>query len=300
VTIIEATPGFEGIRRAVSDTLGRRGLTVVSSTSGSLLRIQEAFAGDDRFRDLQAGGLVDLITVADLVAKLCAAAMVPTMPTLDLDRQAALIGRVAQGLPDDSAFGGSKHLPGFYEAAAKTLQEMRHERVAPGSFEVPEGKLQEVALLQEGLKSELEKRSYCTLSDRIEDLLAAKPARAEGMRSVLWLPEDDWPRLRLELLEWMLRAGIDLQMLCESHPGNPGFFKKILQERFEGAEIHTIGITPTPGARLFSEISDLGYAGRLQILEASDEFVEVEWVLREARLRIRNEGMEPSSIGVLA
>ncbi|MEO7453352.1 MAG: hypothetical protein ABIV13_01160 [Fimbriimonadales bacterium] len=300
VTIIEATPGFEGIRRAVSDSLGRRGLTVVSSSTGVLLRIQEAFAGDDYFKQLQEGGLVDLVTVAELVAKLCASAMVPTMPTLDLERQAALIGRVAQDLPDDSAFGGSKHLPGFYEAAAKTLQEMRHERISPASFEMPEGKLQEVALLQEGLKAELERRSYCTLSDRIEDLMAATPTRAQGLRSVLWLPEDEWPKLRLELLDWMIRAGIDLQMLCESHPGNAGFFRSPLYEALPAAEVQRIGTTPTPGARLFSKDTGLGFSGRLRILEASDEFIEVEWALREARLRMRNDGLEASSIVIFA
>ena len=302
VSLVEVTPGFETVRSAVSQSLGKRGLTIVSSNSGLLLRIQEAFVGDERFADLRASGMLDLVTVSQLVTKLCTAAAVASMPTLDLDRQASLIGLIARRLPDDSAFAGSKHLPGFYEAAAKTLQELRHERVQIDSIAMPGGKLRDVAVLQEGLREELERRQYCTLSDRIESLVGARAARPMEVSHVLWLPEREWPELWLELIEWMVRAGIDVSLAGERHPAAAGFFAatETLRGRFSGAETSCIDGALAPGAQLFSDERDFGVAGGLTILEASDDFIEVEWVLRECRKRIREDGIDAKDIVVFA
>lgn len=302
VSLIEVTPGFESIRRTVAQSLGKRGLTIVGSSSGLLLRIQEAFVGDAEFADLRASGMLDMITVSQLVSKLCTAALVPTMQTLDLDRQAALIGLISQRLPEDSAFAGSKHLPGFYKAAASSLQEMRHERVRIDSIAMPEGKLRDVAFLQEGLRDELERRSYGTLSDRIEDLVAAKTPKLQDVRNVLWLPEREWPELWLELLDWLQRAGVAVDLLVEAHPSKPSLFKakRVLQGRFPDAPVRRVDTDLTPGARLYAENDGQAFSGELRIVEASDEFIEVEWTLRECRRRIRNEGLDAKDIVIFA
>jgi hypothetical protein len=302
VNLVEVTPGFESIRSAVSQSPGKRGLTIVSSNAGLLLRVQEAFVGDERFAELRAGGVLDLVTVSQLVTKLCTAAGVSSPPTLDLDRQAALVGLVAQRLPADSPFAGSKHLPGFYEAAAKTLQELRHARVAISSREMPSAKLRDVALLQQGLSDELERRSHCTLSDRIEALVGAATARTFEVSNVLWLPERDWTSLRLALLEWMLRSGIQMELVCEVHRGNPEFFSATnsLREAFPGAEVRCIETLPTPGSALFSQAKDEGATGELTILEASDDFIETEWALHECRRRIREDGFDARDIVLFA
>ena len=301
VTLIEVSPGFESIRTAVSQTLGKHSLTIVGSSSALLLRIQEAFVGDPVFADLRASGMVDLVTLSQVVSKFCTAAAIPTMPTMDLDRQAALIGLTARRLSDDSAFAGSKHLPGFYEAAAKTLQEMRRERVRIDSIGTPAGKLRDVALLQEGLRDELQRRSYCTLSEKIESLLGAPPTLPNEAKHVLWLPEREWPELYLQLLEWIVRAGVDLRLAAEVHPGNADFFAatEVLRKRFPDCDVVNIDADLKPGSKLFSD-NELGSTGELTILEASDDFIEVEWAIKECRRRIRNDGIDASDIVIFA
>ncbi len=299
---MEVSPGFESIRSAVSQSLGKHGLTIVSSGSAIQLRIQEAFVDDPEFSDARACGMIDLLTVSQLVSKLTAVAGVPTTPTLDLDRQASLIGLVSRGLSDESAFAGSKHLPGFYAAAAATLQEMRHERVRLDSLAMPAGKLRDIALLQEGLDDELARRSYSTLSDRIEALITASVAKPNEIGLVLWLPEREWPELRMKLLEWMLRAGIDVTLAADRHPSNEGFFSatSALRKRFPDATISTKETHVPPGGQLFARGMPSGTAGNLTILEASDDFIEAEWVLRSCRRRIRNDGLDAGDIVVFA
>ena len=301
VTILEVSPGFESIRTAVVQSLGKAPLSVVASNSAALLRIQEAFAGDPQFVDSQASGLVELITVGQLVSKLCASAGIATTPTLDLDRQAAIIGLIAQRLSDDSAFAASKHLPGFYEAAATTLQEMRHQRISLDSVGLPPGKLRDIALLQEGLSDELERRKYSTLSQRIDELIGVQSTHPVSMSRVLWLPEREWPELRLQLLEWMLQQGFKLTLIAEKHPGNQDFFSatESLMQRFPNAEFNSLRTNLTVGSQLFSN-EDFGCTGHLRIIEASDDFIEVEWALRECRRLIRSEGMEAKQIVLFA
>jgi hypothetical protein len=298
VSLIEVTPGFESIRRAVARTVGKRSLTIVSSSNALQLRVQEAFVGDAEFADARASGTLDVVTVSQLVSKLCAAASVPTMPTLDLERQASLIGLVAQGLPNDSAFGSSKHLPGFYRAAAETLQELRHERVRIDSLAVPAGKLRDIAALQEGLNDELQRRSHCTLSDKIEALIGAPAVRLSEVSHVLWLPERDWPKLRLELLEWMVRSGIDVDLVTETHPTDDRLFRSggLLRDKFSTAKVERIDADLTPGSRLFGDTPEMTTTGSLTLMQASDAFIEVEWALRECRRRIRNDGFDARDI----
>lgn len=299
---MEVSPGFEAIRSAVAESLGKGETTVVSTGGAIQLRIMEAFAGDPEFVDAMACGTLDLITAPLLVSKLAAAAGVATMPTLDLDRQAALIGLVARELSDSSVFAGSKHLPGFYSAAAKTLQEMRHERVQLDSMSLNRGKLQDVALLQEGLEGELRRRSYSTLSEKMEAVLSARPARLNELRRILWLPEKEWPELRLQVVEWMLRAGIDVTFAAERHPSNAAFFTATLalEQRFPDAETETQETQLPPGAALFADGEARASTGELTILEASDDFIEAEWVLWNCRKRIRNDGLEPKDIVIFA
>jgi hypothetical protein len=282
--------------------MGKSPLTLVSPHSALLLRIQESFAGDPVFIDSQACGLLDLVTVGEFVSKLCASSGVSTTPTLDLDRQAALIGLVAQRLPQDSAFAACKHLHGFYEAAAKTLQEMRHHRVEIDSVAMARGKLRDIALLREGLAEELERRMYSTHSERIEALLGAIPASPLPYSKVLWLPERDWPALRLELLDWMALHGIELHLAAEVHPGNDDFFSatRSLRNRFPNSKKSRIDTSLTLGSQLFSKGGPVGATGSLRILKASDDFIEVEWTLRECRRRIIEDGTDPKNIVIFA
>jgi len=299
---MEISPGFEAIRGAVASRLGKPHTTVVSTSSAIQLRIMDAFAGDPEFVDALASGGLELITVPQLVSKLCAAAGVATMPTLDIDRQAALIGLFARELSDASVFAGSKHLPGFYAAAAKTLQEMRHERVRLDSLSLGKGKLHEVALLQEGLEGELRRRSYSTLSERMDAVLAAPPTRPEELKQVLWLPEREWPELRLQLADWLLRAGIELCFAAERHPADAAFFSATvaLKERFTGATLETRDTPLPPGAALFAEDEFVTQTGDLTILQASDDFIETEWAISQCRKRIRNDGLDPKDIVIFA
>jgi hypothetical protein len=301
VQIIRCLPRHDRLPRIIKE-FGASGLVVMSSNNDVIASLRDSAERDEcGLLAAYESQEFELRTLAEVVRMFGEAAGVALLPVAYSEQQAALAGRAAADLADDSYFGDCRELPGFHSALAATLQELRQEEISLSSDGSLTGKLQQVASLEEKFRLALEDASLTTLTGRIERVVEAKSAKPSGCKRILWVGECEWHRAWLRFAAWIANSGISLALAAERNHHRPGMFpgEAVLRSAFPEASVEDFDSEDGgPLVGLFAENKGGGAAGKVQIVETSDEFLETEWAVRTARTILETDG--PRSVKIFS
>lgn len=281
VAIYRGLPGYDSIRAMTERFAASRDSILTSSNNAALVHAREVLLRNDEWRSKFEDSVIEIKALGELVRVFCEVTEAPVLPIASLEVQTALASIVAASLPTSSAFFDSRELPGFHEALASTLQELRRWRVKPEALSQLRPKAAEIGDFLRDFEDQLAAHRMTTLSHRIETVVSAAPAAPKAMKHVFWVGETEWPSLYVDLVRWMAAAGVHLHILVETHPTDRSFYPQteVLLSQMPQAQVHTLQQLSHPHSRVFGE--QILEPTDVRIIKAPDASVECERAISE-------------------
>lgn len=282
VAIFRGLPGHDSIRQMVERFASSRDCILTSSNNAALVHAREIVIHNDDWRYKFEDSVIEIKGLGELARVFCDFTDAPTLPVASLEVQAAIASIAAASLPTSSAYYDSRDLPGFHEALASTLQELRRWRMKPEALCRLRPKAAEIGELSRAFEDHLAAHCMTTLSHRVEAIVSAAPAAPNGLRHVYWVGETEWPPLYVDLIRWISAAGARVAVLVEDHPADEAFYPETrrLISQLPQAELRRLAQPAYPHSRVFA--ADSLEPTDVRIIKMPDASVECERAISEA------------------
>lgn len=224
VVVVRGLPGYDSIKQIAERFAASKGAILTSTNNAAIVHARAIIEHHSEGRYKYEDSEIEIKGLGELARIFCEFSDSPLLPVASMEVQTAIASIAASSLPPNSAYYESRELPGFHEALASTLQELRRWRKPPEMLAKLRPKVAEIGELFQAFEGALADLRMTTLSHRIEAIVSSQPRKPNGLKQVFWIGETEWPPLMIDLIRWLAAAGVAVTVLAEHHPSNDKFY----------------------------------------------------------------------------
>jgi hypothetical protein len=276
VVVVKGLPGYDSIKQIAERFAASKGAILASTNTAAIVHARAIIENHPEGRYKYEDSDIEIMGVGELARIFCEFTDAPLLPVASTEVQTAIASIAASSLPRGSAYYESRELPGFHEALASTLQELRRWRKTPSMLSRLRPKVAEIGELFQAFESALADQRMTTLSHRIEGIVSSEPKKPNGLKHVFWIGETEWPPLMIDLISWMAAAGVAVTVLVEHHPSNHDFYfaSNELLANLPQAKVETLRQQAPEHANVYGEQNLV--ESNVRLIRMPDPVVECE------------------------